>query len=44
LRKVLRKIFGPKREEKRSWRKMHNDELKARILHQLLLGRLNQGG
>jgi hypothetical protein len=24
---VLRKIFGPKREEDGSWRKMHNDEL-----------------
>jgi hypothetical protein len=24
---VLRKIFGPKREEEGSWRKLHNDEL-----------------
>jgi hypothetical protein len=24
---VLRSIFGPKREEDRSWRKLHNDEL-----------------
>jgi hypothetical protein len=24
---VLRKIFGPKREEDGSWRKLHNDEL-----------------
>jgi hypothetical protein len=24
---VLRKIFGPKREEVLSWRKLHNDEL-----------------
>jgi hypothetical protein len=24
---VLRQIFGPKREEDRSWRKLHNDEL-----------------
>jgi hypothetical protein len=24
---VLRKIFGPKMEEDRSWRKLHNDEL-----------------
>jgi hypothetical protein len=23
---VLRKIFGPKRSEDRSWRKLHNDE------------------
>jgi hypothetical protein len=27
LRTVLRKIFGPKREEDGSWRKLHNDEL-----------------
>jgi hypothetical protein len=26
LRRVLRKIFGPKREEDGSWRKLHNDE------------------
>jgi hypothetical protein len=25
--RVLRKIFGPKREKERSWRKLHNDEL-----------------
>jgi hypothetical protein len=25
--RVLRMIFGPKREEDRSWRKLHNDEL-----------------
>jgi hypothetical protein len=24
---VLRSTFGPKREEDRSWRKVHNDEL-----------------
>jgi hypothetical protein len=24
---VLRKLFGPKREEDGSWRKLHNDEL-----------------
>jgi hypothetical protein len=24
---LLRKIFGPKREEAGSWRKLHNDEL-----------------
>jgi hypothetical protein len=23
----VRRIFGPKREEDRSWRKLHNDEL-----------------
>jgi hypothetical protein len=27
LRTVLRKIFGPQRQEDRSWRKLHNDEL-----------------
>jgi hypothetical protein len=25
--RVLRKLFGPKREEDRSWRKLHEDEL-----------------
>jgi hypothetical protein len=25
--RVLRRMFGPKREEGRSWRKLHNDEL-----------------
>jgi hypothetical protein len=25
--RVLRRIFGPKREEDRSWEKLHNDEL-----------------
>jgi hypothetical protein len=26
---VLRRIFGPKREEDGSWRKLHNDELNS---------------
>jgi hypothetical protein len=26
---VLRRIFGPKREENRSWGKLHNDELQS---------------
>jgi hypothetical protein len=26
---VLRRIFGPKREEVGSWRKLHNDELRS---------------
>jgi hypothetical protein len=26
---VLRRIFGPKREEDGSWRKFHNDELRS---------------
>jgi hypothetical protein len=28
LRTVLRRIFGPKREEDGSWRKLHNDGLR----------------
>jgi hypothetical protein len=27
--RVLRRIFGPKREENGSWRKLHNDELRS---------------
>jgi hypothetical protein len=27
LNRVLRRIFGPKRKEDGSWRKLHNDEL-----------------
>jgi hypothetical protein len=27
LRTLLRRIFGPKRDEDRLWRKLHNDEL-----------------
>jgi hypothetical protein len=30
--RVWRRIFGPKREEDGSWRKLHNDELHDRIL------------
>jgi hypothetical protein len=26
---VLRKMYGPKREEDGSWRKLHNDELRS---------------
>jgi hypothetical protein len=36
--RVLRKIFGPKREEDGSWRKLHNDELHGCILRRILLG------
>jgi hypothetical protein len=25
--RVLRKIYGPKREDDESWRKLHNDEI-----------------
>jgi hypothetical protein len=31
--RVLRQIFGPKREKDGSWRKLHNDELHSCILH-----------
>jgi hypothetical protein len=31
--RVLRRIFGPNREEDGSWRKLHNDEL-----HRIFLG------
>jgi hypothetical protein len=38
--RVLRRIFGPKREEVAGgWRRLHNEEL-----HQILLGGSNQGG
>jgi len=30
--RVLRKIFGSRREEDGSWRKLHNDELHSQIL------------
>jgi hypothetical protein len=36
--RVFRKIFGPKREEDGSWRKLHNDELHSLYLHRILLG------
>jgi hypothetical protein len=28
-KRVLRKIFGPQKEEDGSWRKLHNDELRS---------------
>jgi hypothetical protein len=36
--RVLRKIFGPKRDENGSWRKLHNDEL-HRCVYRVLVGR-----
>jgi hypothetical protein len=39
FRIVSRKIFGPRREEDRLWRKLHNDELQnLNILYRTLLG------
>jgi hypothetical protein len=35
---VLRRIFGPKREEDGSWRKLHNDEFITSILRLILSG------
>jgi len=36
---VLRRIFGPKRDEvRREWRKLHNEELNDRIPHPVLFG------
>jgi hypothetical protein len=32
--RVLRKIFGPKREEDGSWRKLHNDEFHSQYSSQ----------
>jgi hypothetical protein len=31
-KRVLRRIFGPKREKDGSWRKLHNDELVGPVL------------
>jgi hypothetical protein len=42
--RVLEKIFGSKREEVESWRKLHNDELHSLYLRRMLLACLNQGG
>jgi hypothetical protein len=40
--RILRRIFGPKRKEVGLWRKLHNGNFIACILHQILLGSLNQ--
>jgi hypothetical protein len=36
--RVLRRIFGPKREEDGSWRKLHNDELHSLYSSPNILG------
>jgi hypothetical protein len=36
--RVLRRIFGPKREEDGSWRKLHNDELRGLYSSSTLFG------
>jgi hypothetical protein len=35
---VLRRMFGPNREEDELCRNVHNNELTGYILHQILLG------
>jgi hypothetical protein len=42
--RVLRKIFGPKREEKGSWRKLHNDELQSLYSSPIIVRVYNRGG
>jgi hypothetical protein len=40
---VLRRIFGPKRDEVTGeWRKLHKEELNDRTLHQMLFGDQNK--
>jgi hypothetical protein len=42
--RALRRIFGPMREEvTEGWRKQHMSSFIVYILHQILLGRSNQG-
>jgi hypothetical protein len=41
--RVLRRIFGPKRDEVTGeWRKLHNEELNDRTPHQILSGSPNR--
>jgi hypothetical protein len=47
--RVLRRIFGPKREEGGSWRKLHNDELhslysSSNIVRVIKSGRMRWAG
>jgi hypothetical protein len=35
--RVLRRIFGSKRQADEPWRKLHNDELHSSILHRIWL-------
>jgi hypothetical protein len=44
VNRVLRRIFGPKRDEvKGQWRKLHNEKLHNLFSCQTLLGRSNKG-
>jgi hypothetical protein len=41
--RVLRRIFGPKRDEATGeWRKLHNESLMICTPHQILFGRSNR--
>jgi hypothetical protein len=45
LNRVLRRKFGPKREEVAGgWRRLHNEELHNLYASKILLRRSNQGG
>jgi hypothetical protein len=41
--RVLRRIFGPKREEDGSWRKLHNDELQILYSSPNIVRMINSG-
>jgi hypothetical protein len=41
--RVLRKIFGPKREGDGSWRKLHNDEIHSLYSSSNIVRVINQG-
>jgi hypothetical protein len=42
--RILRRIFGPKRDEVAGeWRKLHNEELNNLYSSQILLGKSSQG-
>jgi hypothetical protein len=43
-KRVLRRIFGPKREEDELWRKLHNDELRNLYSTPNNVRWLNEGG
>jgi hypothetical protein len=42
--RVLRRKFGPKREEDGLWRKLHNDELHSLYSSPNIIWVINQGG
>jgi hypothetical protein len=43
--RLLRRIFGPKRDEgSEGWKKLHNESFITCTLYQVLLGGSNQGG